>query len=407
MRSVVGNLCLAICWVSLMAVPSARGQSYQVLYNFTGGTTDGSYPQGTLVQSGNMLYGVAAGGGTTDAGAVFSYNLATGAENILCSFTGGSGLGVGPIGPLLLSGSTLYGVTTEGGSMNDGTLFSVNTVNGTETLLHSFTGIGSDGAQPMGPLIQVGSVIYGTTQNGGTTGSGTIFGFNANSFNGVATVHAFTGGPTDGYGTPTGNMVLSGSTLYGLSEFGGGAGDVFAYDLATNSVSALSYFNGTDGKLPASLTQSTECASVLYGMASLGGADDGGVLFELNTTTGAEDPLLSFGTDGTNAGYPTNTVLDVNGTIYSEDGDGGIQGGGIIFSYDPLSGDFTTLYNFLARTGNAPDGGLLLDGNTFYGIAQAGGAHDDGAIFSFTVPEPGTFTLFAAIAGCLVLRRRR
>ena len=45
-----------------------------------------------------------------------------------------------------LSGSTLYGTTTDGGSSGDGTVFKVNTDGTGYTVLKNFTG--SDGAYP-------------------------------------------------------------------------------------------------------------------------------------------------------------------------------------------------------------------------------------------------------------------
>ena len=41
-------------------------------------------------------------------------------------------------------------------------------------VLHSF-GASSDGAQPMASLINVNGTLYGTTEDGGTSGSGTVF----------------------------------------------------------------------------------------------------------------------------------------------------------------------------------------------------------------------------------------
>ena len=73
---------------------------------------------------------------------------------------------------------TLYGTTEAGGTNGVGTIFSIN-ANGTGyTVLYSFAGGSSGGAEPTGDLTLVGSTLYGTTQAGGAYGDGTIFSIN-------------------------------------------------------------------------------------------------------------------------------------------------------------------------------------------------------------------------------------
>jgi uncharacterized repeat protein (TIGR03803 family) len=62
----------------------------------------------------------------------------------------------------------LYGVTIAGGTSNCdcGTVFSLDSKTGTETVLHSF-GDGADGQAPEASLIAVNGILYGTTENGG------------------------------------------------------------------------------------------------------------------------------------------------------------------------------------------------------------------------------------------------
>jgi uncharacterized repeat protein (TIGR03803 family) len=86
---------------------------------------------------------------------------------------GGPDDGTHPLNGLLLSGSTLYGMTDGGGSLHNGTVFAVNT-NGTDyTLLHNFSG-GSDGSFPYDALILSGNTLYGTTSEW-VSGYGTVF----------------------------------------------------------------------------------------------------------------------------------------------------------------------------------------------------------------------------------------
>jgi len=92
-----------------------------VLHTFTG--TDGSVARDLLLSS-NILYGTAAGGGSSNAGCIFK--LATSGNNftVLYNFTGGSD-GATPTESLVLLNNTLYGTTEAGGLSGDGTVFSL------------------------------------------------------------------------------------------------------------------------------------------------------------------------------------------------------------------------------------------------------------------------------------------
>jgi uncharacterized repeat protein (TIGR03803 family) len=96
--------------------------------------------------------------------------------NVLYSFTGGAD-GAYPFAPLALDAAgTLYGTTEYGGSHQYGAVFKLDS-SGTETVLYSFNVSGTgDGELPFGGLVlDVAGNLYGTTQFGGTFGSGTVF----------------------------------------------------------------------------------------------------------------------------------------------------------------------------------------------------------------------------------------
>ncbi|MEJ0048747.1 MAG: choice-of-anchor tandem repeat GloVer-containing protein [Rhodospirillales bacterium] len=96
-----------------------------------------------------------------------------GVKTLLHSFQGGDD-GVNPESGLTNVSGTLYGTTFTGGTSGFGTVFSV-TPAGVETVVHSFAYQGAGGAEPVAPLLNVHGVLYGTTQWGGTFGSGTLF----------------------------------------------------------------------------------------------------------------------------------------------------------------------------------------------------------------------------------------
>src|SRR5438552_4058576 len=126
-----------------------------------------------------------------------------------------------PSASLILSGSTLYGTTSRGGSSGSGTVFALSTNGMGFTNIYSFTLISgplpqtnSDGAYPGAGLVLSGNTLYGTAANGGTASYGTIFKVNTDG-TGFTNLHTFTGGAEGAY--PSSNLMLCGDTLYGTT----------------------------------------------------------------------------------------------------------------------------------------------------------------------------------------------
>ena len=125
---------VVVLWNATEAQASANTK---ILHSFTGGSSDGT---SNLTLSGSTLYGMTFQGGSGGAGTIFQINLDGTGLTILHNFTGGPSDGANPLGSLTLSGSTLYGMTFSGGANNDGTIFKVNTDGTGFQLLHSFDG---------------------------------------------------------------------------------------------------------------------------------------------------------------------------------------------------------------------------------------------------------------------------
>ena len=160
---------------------------------FQGGAQDGLVPSGSLVDLNGIVYGTTQGGGTQDLGTVYEL-----------------------IPPIAVGGSSLF------------------------QLLHTFSG-GSDGQFPLGGLVAVNGVLFGTTSDVLGSGSGTIFGLYVGA-NGAWTevdLYAFNGSPGDGANpyaslTAAPNGVSNGqATLYGTTYLGGATnnGTVFVATL--------------------------------------------------------------------------------------------------------------------------------------------------------------------------------
>ena len=116
-----------------------------------------------------------------------------------------------PNASLTISGSTLFGTTEGGGSGASGTVFKMSTDGTNFGVLHSF----SSGGSPEGSLTLNGTTLYGTARGGGTDGYGTVFSIQTDGSQ-FAVVHDFAGQPSDG-GSPTSDVVLDGTFLYGMT----------------------------------------------------------------------------------------------------------------------------------------------------------------------------------------------
>jgi uncharacterized repeat protein (TIGR03803 family) len=199
---------------------------------------DGAAPQGSLTLVGSTLYGMTMLGGANHTGTIFEIKTDGSGYTVLWSFGPiGNGDGNYPDGDLTLSGSTLYGMTSQGGANGHGTIFKLETTPGSvPVILYSFKGlVNGDGETPTGSLTlsASGSTLYGMTSGGGPGDYGTIFEINTDS-SGYQVLYSFTG-LNDG-GAPQGSLTLSGSTLYGMTmQYGGthGAGTIFSLPLTS------------------------------------------------------------------------------------------------------------------------------------------------------------------------------
>jgi len=163
---------------------NVNGSNYRDLYDF--GYIDGSEPYGALTYNGaGILYGAAAYGGANGFGLVFLLDTNGYSYNDRFDFTGPNGAQPEYAGgSLVLSGNTLFGTTYYGGSNDSGCIFSMDT-NGTRYKdLYNFSGL--NGSNPEGSLTLVGNTLWGATALGGLSKAGIIFAFDT----AVATVVA-------------------------------------------------------------------------------------------------------------------------------------------------------------------------------------------------------------------------
>jgi uncharacterized repeat protein (TIGR03803 family) len=314
---------------------------------------------------------------------VFSVTPA-GAETVLAIFNGGSGdvLTAG----LVDVGDKFYGTTRSSGANGSGAgiVFKM-TPSGVETVLHTFGG-SPDGAQPVGGLIKVGKLFYGTTETGGTgtcnldnwPGCGTVFSITAGGS--LKVVHSFQNNG-DGLG-PTSSLINVNGTLYGTTGRGGayGFGTVFSITPSGSEEIIYSFKGGSDGATPNAGLLYVDGA--FYGTTAIGGAGacqtGCGTAFSV-TTTGAKSLLYAF-KGGDDGAAPDAALIHVNGMFYGTTAAGGASstGTGTVFAISK-KGSEAILHSFQGGSdGSEPLGALINVGGILYGTTFGGGSTNCG-----------------------------
>ena len=320
--------CIGGCGVVFKITPSGKEK---VLYRFDGGN-DGANPSASLLAVKGLLYGTTEYGGEADAGTVFEITT-TGVEKVLHRF-GYDGNeryyddGSNPVASLIDVKGTLYGTTANGGSNGSGTVFRIST-RGKEKVLYSFA-ISGDGANPVASLLDVKGALYGTTEHGGDGGYGTVFSVSTTGIE--KQLHAFSYGPNGGY--PVAALVNVNGTLYGTTAYGGVDQGGTAFSITTSgSLTVLHSFGATiDGGL-------YPCAPLLSVSYDFFGTTSAGVPLQFGkgaifsmTPNGGVSVIHTFGS-GFDGAAPLADLIDVKGTLYGTTSAGGTYGEGTIFAY--------------------------------------------------------------------------
>ena len=311
-------------------------------------------------------------------------------EKVVYSF-GGKPDGANPIAGVILDAEgDVYGTTDNGGASGLGTVFRVN-ADGRENVIYSFAGQ-ADGENPYAGVVRgKKGYLYGATLYSQTNVSyGTLFKI---SPKGVHTVlYSFTGGAdgADPYGE---NLIFDkAGNLYGTGYSGGIYEDGVVFELSAAGVESVLYnfTGGADGGRPyAGVIQ--DKAGNFYGTTLQGGEFGLGTVYKV-TPSGTETVLHSFagGLDGSTP-Y-AGLVRDAKGNLYGTTTYGGSANAGIVFKVSP-TGTETVLYTFTGGDdGGNPTGGLVRDkAGNLYGTTYIGGSANDGTVFK--VSKSGTETV--------------
>jgi hypothetical protein len=192
---------------------------YKQLYQFLGGAYDGSQPQGSLVVSHGLLFGLTAGGGFNlkgcngSCGTAFKFRLDDSAPEGAIHFFGPPD-GANPSG-LIDVDNRLYGLGGGDGNTYGGTLFEM-TLTGRVSVLHTWP----VNSFPFAIVRNDAGVIDGVAYGGGssTCQCGYVFTLGAGNAH-YTDLYDFQGG-SDG-NDPTA-LLAAGGLIFGATEHGGG-----------------------------------------------------------------------------------------------------------------------------------------------------------------------------------------
>jgi uncharacterized repeat protein (TIGR03803 family) len=252
------------------------------------------------------------------------------------------------------------------------------------SLLHSFGG--PDGETPAAPLIQgTDGFFYGVAAHGGDftvlppDGGGTVFRMDASGT--VTTLHTFEG-PEGAW--PKSLIQGRDGFFYGTATLGGqpsisnlnpGLGTIFRMD-ATGVVTVLHVFPysiGGGSSQPGPIVQGADGA--LYGgaLGAFGTSAVGGYIYRFDPVTGDFRHLHDFVSDGA---VPTGPLFQAgDGFFYGTTNQGGLWNAGVIYKVDVL-GHFVLLHSLsilFPGEGSEPKGGVIqASDGLFYGTTEHG-----------------------------------
>jgi uncharacterized repeat protein (TIGR03803 family) len=379
---VLNSWILIFAMACLGAVSASAQSELQVLHMFNG--TDGENPSDNLIadKDGNLYGTTEYGGANGYYGTVFELSPPKDSsgrwkEATLYVFANG-GDGARPTAGLVFGNTgNLYGTTSGINAGDYGNVFELSppTVAGdpwTETVLYTFQGTASDGANPFGGLMfDPSGNLFGTTEDSAFELSPPA----AKSGNWAFTqLHFFKCCTADGFAVYAGLVRDQLGNLYGTTEMGGFYDTNYCTTLGCGTVFEIS---------PPAVAGGSWSERVLYRFKSnIGGYSDG-----LNPFSGL--------------------IFDPAGNLYGNTYGGGSLGGGIVFKLSPRENldapwKETILHNFdYSDDGAVPVGTLIFDNTgNLYGMTEYGGlsciynneSYGCGTIFELSPAADGSWT---------------
>ncbi len=353
--------------------PENKSLSFET-YGFTKlfdfyGPESGNWPMELIISEG-WLYGHNYSGGEYDYGLIYKIKTdGSGLMKIVFDGTKANGL--------VLSGSVLYGATRYAGTYDGGVLYSINTDGSGFTILYNFQ---KEFDYPVYNLILSGSIIYGHVFDS-LEGSGFIFKINIDGtgFTKLANISEF----------PYADLLLYDNYLYGTTVGALNAGEIFRLKTdGTEFLTLHTFDNPEDGD--GVYNTMTIVDNSLYGTTGIGGINDIGTLFKIDTDGTNFKKLYDFSSD--EGSYIRSKLVLSGAYLYGTASEGGNSDLGTIFRFNSDGSGFEKLYDFQNEIDGKGPEKFVMSGDTIFGYTWDGGINNDGILYRYTL-EKSTDTL--------------
>jgi uncharacterized repeat protein (TIGR03803 family) len=346
------------------------------------------------IQSQPRLLGMTNTGSINGGGTIIQYKSGDTSVNTYFVFPspGCPGCGAYPAGGLTEGlGGKFYGLSQNDGTNYVGTLFEYDYATDTEIVLVNFN-FPTCGGLPQGSLLLASNgLYYGLTSNGGSNNFGTLFSYAVGSDSVISLVNMPVAIANSRY-----NSLIQSSNgkLYGMTSYDGtnNSGTIFEYDITANTYTVK--YN-----LPTYASPLGDLLEVgrdtLYGLTYADSLHPFGTIFSFVPATSSYTILYSF--DSIRGANPQSSLIKgLNGKLYGTASDGGLYGIGSIFSFDPVSRQYADIHDFDTTDGANPIGSLYLaSDSSLYGMAYDGGTYSDGTIYRYNI-KTATFSYEAS-----------
>ena len=370
--------------------------TFNVEYTFDNST--GRNPgNGLILSSQGTLIGNTFNGGPNGGGVLYEYDVNTGTYSSLFNF-GVSTTGSGVNDPLLEYQPGVFYGTLDFISNGDGAVFKYDRNTNTFTMIHVFLGGTNDGDFPESSLLLAADgLLYGTTRQGGTDDEGVLYSIDPSNDT-YSVVASFLAAPS--LNAPGGSLVQApNGDFFGISELAGTKfrGGLFKFDLATNQLENISInqivFNNIQGGLisvPDIYLPNIVCQDLnlsldglgegTYNGASLdgGSTDNSSSLFfglsatETTIVTTNNSPSDDYFDDGNLYFYEEGTfILDVSATVsFTDPASDDNAANSILAIYDTKpSANRGLLDNRFGLVGYVTFSGSTITGNNTFSLS--------------------------------------
>ena len=370
---------------------SKDGSGFELLHHF-GTTNDGVFPAAAVIEaSDGKLYGTTHRGGSGRVGTVFRINKDGTGYGLVHEFASGGSEGANVFGPVIEGhDGFLYGMTSISGAglgNRRGTLFKVNKDGSNFTVLRTFRGWPTEPGNVQGGVIQTtDGRLYGVSANGGSADDGSVFGIDPDGQN-LTVLRSFTSDPNPAIALE-GLIQGQDGALYGATMHGGskGYGTIFRMNKDGSDFAILHHFqDGGDGYNPrCKLAQAP--SGELFGTTQSGGRGGPGSVFSLRTNGANYRIVWSFTFGGGDTQFPTAGLVEgPDGALYGTGSRGGeVGGGGAVFKVRKDGTGYTILRHFATVVGDGyglGSGVTLGSDGKLYGVAEEGGNDGVGAVY--------------------------